>query len=61
MDVDEGVLPVCLPPDNKSQYLNFIASVYGWGTLSSGGDSPDKLQEVVVPVRQSTFEHTGTQ
>ncbi|XP_063876161.1 trypsin-1-like [Scylla paramamosain] len=42
------VAPVCLPePDNL--YEDVDAIVTGWGTLSSGGSQPKKLQEVTVP------------
>jgi len=41
------VLPACLPDPSKS-YDNVVATVTGWGTLSSGGSQPSTLQEVDV-------------
>merc|ERR1711976_863421 len=47
--ISSTVLPVCLPPQG-SRYTGSKATVTGWGTLSSGGSSPDELQEVEVTV-----------
>ena len=44
------VSPVCLPASISSLYVGSVATVTGWGTLSSGGSQPDKLQEVDVNV-----------
>merc|ERR1719438_246538 len=44
------VSPVCLPASRSSLYVGSVATVTGWGTLSSGGSQPDKLQEVDVNV-----------
>ncbi|ROT74645.1 CUB-serine protease [Penaeus vannamei] len=40
--------PVCLPQPSTS-YEGRSATVTGWGTLSSGGDTSDVLMEVRVP------------
>lgn len=41
--------PVCLPAAG-TDYSGKKAWVYGWGALSSGGQSPSKLQELEVTV-----------
>merc|ERR1719336_3725914 len=48
------VSPVCLPASTSSLYVGSVATVTGWGTLSSGGSQPDKLQEVDVNVISNT-------
>lgn len=45
-----GIMPVCLPSSTDS-FTNQNAIVTGWGTLSSGGDQPNKNHEVTVPIR----------
>merc|ERR1719228_1732795 len=45
----DGVQPACLPKktqvyDDDDEFL-----VSGWGALTEGGSSPDKLQQVIVP------------
>merc|ERR1712025_603396 len=44
------IRPICLPADASQDYTDFIATVSGWGTLSSGGSSSKKLREVDVRV-----------
>merc|ERR1711942_335656 len=44
------IRPICLPADASQDYTDFIATVSGWGTLSSGGSSSKKLREVDVKV-----------
>jgi len=46
----QDVAPVCMPTSSGqgSQYENKAAVVSGWGTLSSSGPRPSKLQEVTV-------------
>lgn len=44
------IQPVCLTSYNTGPDTGSDVWVTGWGTLSSGGSSPDKLQEVMVPV-----------
>ena len=44
------IRPICLPVDDSKDYNDFMATVSGWGTLSSGGSSPNKLREVTVKV-----------
>jgi len=40
--------PVCLPSSKDNNYSNMVTTVTGWGTLESGGNQPDVLQEVDV-------------
>ena len=40
------VLPVCLP-SASTNYDSEVATVTGWGTLSSGGSQPTVLQKVI--------------
>jgi len=44
-----AISPACLPA-GASQYAGQVATVTGWGTLSSGGNQPTVLQEVDVTV-----------
>ena len=44
------VSPACLPADLNATYAGVLATVTGWGTLSSGGNQPNALQEVDVTV-----------
>ena len=44
------VRPACLPSDLTKTFANTLATVTGWGTLSSGGSSPSVLQEVDVTI-----------
>lgn len=44
------IQPVCLTAADTSPDVGSNVWVTGWGTLSSGGSSPDRLQEVQVPV-----------
>lgn len=48
--LDSSVSPVCLPADISQTYSGQVATVTGWGTLSSGGARPDTLMEVNVTV-----------
>ena len=45
------VSPACLPADRTKTYAGQLATVTGWGTLSSGGNQPATLQEVDVTVQ----------
>ena len=45
-----AVSPACLPADRSNTYAGVTATVTGWGDLSTGGSSPDVLQEVDVTV-----------
>jgi trypsin len=45
-----AVSPACLPADLTETYAGKLTTVTGWGTLSSGGNQPTKLQEVDVTV-----------
>merc|ERR1719330_1121874 len=44
------VSPACLPADLSATFTGVLATVTGWGTLSSGGSQPTVLQEVDVTV-----------
>jgi len=44
------IRPICLPVDASKNYADFTATVSGWGTLSSGGSTTNKLREVDVKV-----------
>merc|ERR1712110_317391 len=48
------VSPACLPADVSATYAGVLATVTGWGTLSSGGSQPTVLQEVDVTVTTNT-------
>jgi len=46
-----NIRPICLPVSgNNDDFAGDMATVTGWGTLESGGESPVKLQEVEVGV-----------
>merc|ERR1711934_878441 len=44
------VSPACLPADLSVTYAGVLATVTGWGTLSSGGNRPTAMHEVDVTV-----------
>jgi len=46
------VMPACLP-DSTKNYDNVVATVTGWGTLSSGGSQPSVLYEVDVNTKSN--------
>uniref|UniRef100_A0A672S1N2 Trypsin-2-like n=1 Tax=Sinocyclocheilus grahami TaxID=75366 RepID=A0A672S1N2_SINGR len=46
----EYIRPVCLASAGSKFAAGSDSWVTGWGTLQSGGASPDKLQEVMIPV-----------
>merc|ERR1719504_606037 len=48
------VSPACLPADLSATFAGVLATVTGWGTLSSGGSQPNVLQEVDVTVTSNT-------
>merc|ERR1712112_604265 len=45
-----SVRPACLPATTDKTYTGELATVTGWGTLSSGGNQPTVLMEVDVTV-----------
>ena len=49
--ISSTVAPACLPADRAKTYAGQLATVTGWGTLSSGGNQPATLQEVDVTVQ----------
>lgn len=46
-----SVSPACLPSDRDQSWAGQVATVSGWGTLSSGGNQPSVLMEVDVTVQ----------
>ena len=48
------IRPICLPTDDTNDYNDYIATVTGWGTTSSGGSTSNKLREVQVQVMTNT-------
>ena len=53
------VRPACLPADLSATYAGVLATVTGWGQLSSKGNRPDVLQEVDVTVTTNTKCHNA--
>ena len=53
------VSPACLPADLSATYAGVLATVTGWGRLSSRGNVPDVLQEVDVTVTTNTKCHNA--
>ena len=49
VNFNSKVSPACLPGGSQD-YTGQVATVTGWGSLSSGGGSPSVLQEVDVTV-----------
>jgi len=47
----QEVSPACLPSDASQDYAGQLATVTGWGTLESGGNQPEALNEVEVTVQ----------
>jgi len=54
-----SVMPACLP-DSTRNYDNVLATVTGWGTLSSGGSQPNVLYEVNVDTMTNAACTSGT-
>jgi len=51
MDLSSSAIqPVCMPNRGYEWPADSQFIVSGWGTLSSGGRSPDTLQQVTVPI-----------
>ena len=53
------VRPACLPADLSATYAGALATVTGWGLLSSEGNQPNVLQEVDVTVTTNTKCHNA--
>ena len=49
-DLYNHIRPICLPADDSNDYNDFVATVTGWGTTSSGGSTSNRLREVNVVV-----------
>ena len=43
-DINSHIRPSCLPADDSATYENYIATVTGWGTTSSGGSASRYLR-----------------
>merc|ERR1712150_259219 len=55
LQFNEGVQPICMASSRQTYTGDSRFIVSGWGTLSEGGRSPDKLQMLVVPfISEST-------
>ena len=50
----DRVSPICLP-SASTNYDNKVATVTGWGTLSSGGSQPNILQKVCKSAEMSSL------
>merc|ERR1719400_804448 len=48
-----SVSPACLPATTSEDYAGQVATVSGWGTLSSGGNQPTVLNDVQVTVQSN--------
>merc|ERR1719510_225931 len=46
-----SVSPACLPASTSTDYAGQLATVSGWGTLTSGGNQPTVLHDVSVTVQ----------
>merc|ERR1712106_332815 len=51
---NDYVAPVCLPESTSSNFNGDVGWVSGWGTTSSGGSQPEKLQDVDVIINECT-------
>jgi len=52
VEFSAAIAPACLPSTN-SDFAGVLATVSGWGTLSSGGNQPTVLNEVDVTVQSN--------
>ena len=52
--------PVKMPKQGEQFDVPGNAVVSGWGTLSSGGSSPDELYSVTVPLVSDKGKYTFT-
>jgi trypsin len=63
LTLNSYVAPIALatPTDASSGYIDpgDMSTVTGWGTLSSGGTSPDTLQQVDVPIVSNSTASTA--
>ena len=53
VEFSTSVRPACLPSASAGDFVNQIAAVSGWGTLTSGGNQPAVLNEVDVTVQSN--------
>ena len=44
------IRPICLPEEDHHDYAGQLATVTGWGTLTSGGQGPEVLHGVQVDI-----------
>ena len=47
--------PVCLPSQNEHAAAGRSCHVAGWGRLTSGGSTPDKLQDVGINIMSTSY------
>ncbi|XP_042855585.1 transmembrane protease serine 9-like [Penaeus japonicus] len=45
---------VCLPADDSKSYAGATGIAAGWGRLESGGNQPEKLMEVTLPILETS-------
>jgi len=53
VEFSASIAPACLPSDVNKDFVGELATVSGWGTLSSGGNQPTVLNEVDVTVQSN--------
>ena len=51
-----SISPACLPASTSQDYAGQVATVSGWGTLSSGGNQPTVLNDVDVTIQTNQAE-----
>jgi len=54
------ISPACLPTSSSTNYDNRQAVVSGWGTLSSGGNTPNILHEVTINTMSNSQVSPGS-
>merc|ERR1712179_257618 len=59
VDFTTDISPACLPSSSSNNYDNRESVVSGWGTLNSGGSTPDVLHDVTVNT-MSNSQCTGS-
>ncbi|KAJ8687184.1 hypothetical protein QAD02_022978 [Eretmocerus hayati] len=51
---DAHIVPICMPDDKTTNFVNKTATVTGWGRLKYNGGVPSVLQEVKVPIMENS-------
>jgi len=59
VDFTQDISPACLPSSSSNNYDSRESVVSGWGTLNSGGSTPDVLHDVTVNT-MSNSQCTGS-